>query len=693
MKHLLKSITSCFLIIILLFSLVSTVFAQNTNTSDKANNESNDVFDKSTLKEKAAASSTKPLHSNKSIISYEYIYNLDGSEDFIYVLFEGAGYAIYSSTTLELLEYNLNGDPPFNNSCEKKYYAGPTNYLYKNNDDFYYVDNNQKLILTKEEISSVSEQIRTTTIENSNSKMSINPSEYFALQNSTGDSAGENRSSGSDDELIFASPSSGVLIPNYKYFLAAPKIGRNYKNETYGDGNNSGTCGPVAAQLLLGYNNFYNDRRIIEDKYLNGYSDSENTVVLPERNPNYCTDPMLLTSYTTGTRSEITGENSFYLKLISEIMSPNSDTSSNQQVKNGITSVLTENLSSSDFIIEKTGTLVLPVNSSKIKSEIDSGRPVIINTLKFLGHSDHFTVGYGYQDYTYPDGSGTYSGYIVHYGWQGENDTCVWINSSWCGAFISLKMNHDHDYAMVGRILNTDRIEYKCTVCGQRTDSAITIEPRARYTERVVDISSGDFKEHYVTFKNSGNKLIQSFGTNDTVIEIYNDEYSLLATDDDSGYLANSLINFSATANTPYIIRIYYYYPSMSGETKLSISPIAYDDYRYSDYDDFVRYTNSGVTHMYRNVPNTVEVITFWPEAQGEYEFATGYNGDTRVDTCLYLIDPASTEPSYFNDDSGGDSQAFLSIEMLRKPYYIVIATYNITLNSTEVLYLDIDPA
>ena len=687
MKHLLKSITSCFLIIVLLFSFISTVFAQNANTADKTNNESTNVFDKSMLKEKATASSTKPLHSNKPIISYEYIYSLDESKDFIYVLFEGTGYAIYSSS-LELLEYNLNGDPPFDNSFEKKYYAGPMNYLYKINNEFYYVANNQKLTLSKEEIYSVSEQIRTTTIGNFNSKISITPSEYFDIQNS----ASQNRSSGSGDELIFTFPSSGVLIPNYKYFLAVPTIGRNYKNETYGDGNNSGTCGPVAAQLLLGYNNFYNDRRIIEDKYLNGYSDSDNAVVSPERNPNYCTDPTLLTSFTTGTRSESTGENSFYLKLISEIMSPNSDTSSNQQVKNGITSVLTENLSSSDFIIEKTGTLILPVDSSKIKSEIDSGRPVIINTLKILGHSNHYTVGYGYQDYTYPDGSGTYSGYIVHYGWQGADDTCVWINSSWCGAFISLKMNHDHDYAMVGMIPNTDRIEYKCTVCGQRTDSAITVEPNSRYTERVADISSGDFKEYYVTFKNSGNKLIQSFGPNDTIIDIYNDEYSLLATDDDSGYLANSLINFSAAANTPYIIRIYYYYPSASGEVKLSISPIAYDDYRYSDYDDFVRYTNSGVTHMYRNVPNTVEVITFRPEAQGEYEFATRYNGDTRVDTCLYLIDPSSTETFYFNDDGGGDLQAFLSVEMVRKPYYIVISTYNITLNSTEVLCLDIDP-
>ena len=34
--------------------------------------------------------------------------------------------------------------------------------------------------------------------------------------------------------------------------------------------NVHGTCGSVAAQLLLSYNNYYNDRRIIAPEYLYG---------------------------------------------------------------------------------------------------------------------------------------------------------------------------------------------------------------------------------------------------------------------------------------------------------------------------------------------------------------------------------------------------------------------------------------
>ena len=47
----------------------------------------------------------------------------------------------------------------------------------------------------------------------------------------------------------------GNYIPNYRYFLLEPEHG---ENET-------GTCGAVAAQLMLSYHNYYSDRRIIAD--------------------------------------------------------------------------------------------------------------------------------------------------------------------------------------------------------------------------------------------------------------------------------------------------------------------------------------------------------------------------------------------------------------------------------------------
>lgn len=77
-----------------------------------------------------------------------------------------------------------------------------------------------------------------------------------------------------------------------------------------------------------------------------------------------------------------------------------------------------------------------------------------------LGGSNHFVVGYGYQDYTYADGSGTYEGYVVHFGWPGIAKTCVWVNSAWCDGYVSLKINHIHNYNTVGSISGTSRTEY-----------------------------------------------------------------------------------------------------------------------------------------------------------------------------------------------------------------------------------------
>jgi hypothetical protein len=60
-----------------------------------------------------------------SIKLSKYLYNLDESPDFIYVEFEDFGYAIYSSQTLDVLEYSLSGALPYT-AQSKKYYTGPT---------------------------------------------------------------------------------------------------------------------------------------------------------------------------------------------------------------------------------------------------------------------------------------------------------------------------------------------------------------------------------------------------------------------------------------------------------------------------------------------------------------------------------------------------------------------------------------
>ena len=86
---------------------------------------------------------------------------------------------------------------------------------------------------------------------------------------------------------------------------------------------------------------------------------------------------------------------------------------------------------------------------------------------KELGGLDHYVVGYGYQDYTYTDGSGTYSGYNVHTGW--DSPSRIWINESWCYSYTTLNLKHEHNYNIVAdNIINNDQVEFRCEECGHR---------------------------------------------------------------------------------------------------------------------------------------------------------------------------------------------------------------------------------
>lgn len=115
---------------------------------------------------------------------------------------------------------------------------------------------------------------------------------------------------------------------------------------------------------------------------------------------------------------------------------------------------------------------VAAIDSAPIKAEIDAGRPLIILMQKRLGGSDHWVVGYGYQDYTYPVGHAnageTYSGYIVHFGWDMRSS--IWVNESWCNAYISLDIKHSHNYNIdTGNIVRNEKRELRCEECGHRT--------------------------------------------------------------------------------------------------------------------------------------------------------------------------------------------------------------------------------
>lgn len=304
-KRTLKVVVSFILAISLFISITSvssiSVFAATTTDIFVFNEISEEEKIEIKEYETVVDSFIEPIFGDRVISSCEYIYNLDDSADYIYVEFENGGYAIYAKQTMEMLEYSLKDRLPYTDSDASKYYAGPTNYFHKNdNNQFFDVLTGNKIEILETEIDSLANQIRVSIVNENVTEYVVSILSLLGeeITNKIYENNSPSKTSTKPDidtgSLIAASTTSGYLIPNYEYFTSNPTIGNNFEGGSYGNGN-SGTCGPVAAQLLLGYNNYFNDRRIIDDRFLNGYDDSSNTITNPERNPNHCTDPMSMT--------------------------------------------------------------------------------------------------------------------------------------------------------------------------------------------------------------------------------------------------------------------------------------------------------------------------------------------------------------------------------------------------------------
>ena len=471
---------------------------------------------------------TNELFGDNSIATIENLYNFNDSPDYIYVEFGNGGYVVYFAETMEMMEYSLSGNLfERTDSGSKKYYAGPTEVYNKQGDVFKNLLSGQSFKVNSSNVDNVSKQIHDwfllSPIERCQFPIKTIEDMCCDIEEGKKEEPSMNKSGPSIGDSLIELTSIGSLystyIPNAEYFIHNPTFGDNEHN----------TCGSVAVQLLLGYNNYYNDRRIISPNYLNGgwNNNTGNNDIFdvanysaPYDNLNVCYDPENLNSNILGTNddfydyiigavepgafnctctitdtivnldgtttvivtinypdgtsntSTITrptepGESSFH----EENHTHNGSTLA--QIRNGLSNILSAEIGSDNYIINSGSSGILffvPVSSTTIKSEINAGRPLIIGMSELLGGLDHWVVGYGYQDYTYPSGHAnageTYSGYVVHFGWTG--DTCVWINESWCNSYVSLQMLHTHNYNTYTERIIDDKIEIRCGTCGHR---------------------------------------------------------------------------------------------------------------------------------------------------------------------------------------------------------------------------------
>ena len=246
-------------------------------------------------------------------------------------------------------------------------------------------------------------------------------------------------------------------IENANYFFANPEHRENY--DTSGD-HPFGTCTTVAHQILLGYHNYYSDRRLIPE------ISSDGERYLSENYGDLNLDPLFVYN-PVGTylgRENIGTSDAVFYGIFNKAGGSNL-----------LSQVIWNVADAADMFLEecangrsKNWTIVSSnYNKQKVVAELDAGRPVILGFNVFGGHTSHVVVAYGYANY-----NGDFC-YITHYGSTSQKVQML-VPESWLGYQVTMSVDHVHTYELIlgenytapgGIVYNA----MECEVCGCTT--------------------------------------------------------------------------------------------------------------------------------------------------------------------------------------------------------------------------------
>jgi hypothetical protein len=211
---------------------------------------------------------------------------------------------------------------------------------------------------------------------------------------------------------------------------------------------------------------------------------------------------------------------------------------------------------------------------------------------------------------------------------------------------------------------------------------SVSFSPATRYLETQITLSPGSYFDYYITFETEGTKIFQTFGTQDTVLYLYNSSDTLLTSNDDGGYKLNGLICYYLSANIQYKVHVKLFSNSHFGTLKLSVTPacgaLKSGVSSLSNYNDIYNITDSSYTWRSFADINYTRMVTFTPPSDGTYTFEL----ESTFDNYIYVIDPRSTAILInnidYNDDGGtGNNAKFSKCLQEDVTYLIIYCKYN----------------
>lgn len=247
-------------------------------------------------------------------------------------------------------------------------------------------------------------------------------------------------------------------IENSAYFRANPKHAENNTVD-----NSFGTCTTVAFQLLLGYHNYYTDRRIIPTFY----EKNDDGSIITQRflSANYGkieNNPIICPSNSTKSE-EIGTEDTVYRELIN--LNPGASTIGYGQLLPTVFSATERfidkySLNCKNYISFQWNYF----NQENVIEEIDRGRPVVLQMRKYItgGKTYHTVVAYGYATVN------NEFGFITHFGWRTDQNLRMWVHASYFHWQATFSSTHIHNYSNNYTYYQDLYKISTCTTCGYK---------------------------------------------------------------------------------------------------------------------------------------------------------------------------------------------------------------------------------
>lgn len=213
----------------------------------------------------------------------------------------------------------------------------------------------------------------------------------------------------------------------------------------------------------------------------------------------------------------------------------------------------------------------------------------------------------------------------------------------------------------------------------------LEVSASTRYSEFTDSSLLGVWKTHYVRFGTAGTKVIQTFGTKNTKMEVYNGSGSLIASNDNSGYSNNALVTITANAGERYSIKVRFNSFLTIGNFKVGIISAP----SLSNYDNLPVISPSA-TSVTVSAPAGVSCLyTFKNSVTGSRTIYTASAGSS-ADTYLYVIDPRSnsliTSADYDDDSGSGTFSSITKTFTSGIPYLVIASKYTLSNNLTFLL-------